>query len=223
MDAVKNGLDKGVESLLNIYPKIGSDEVGKGDFFGPLVVCAVFMESIGQVEGLAIRDSKTISDSRARVLTPQLMRRLIHSSVKISPEKYNELYRRFKNINVILGWAHAQAIRNLLQKKLNPSVILIDKFGPEFRVLKHLDDTCIREKTFFSTHAEKDAAVAAASVIARGIFLDEIRNLSRQAEMEIPLGAGQGVDGAARKLSEKIGKPELRRFVKIHFKNFSRL
>lgn len=209
--------------VLKIFPKIGSDEVGKGDFFGPLVVCAVYLENSGQVDDLGVRDSKSVSNSRTRTLAPQLMRRLRHSTVKIFPEKYNELYGKFKNINVILGWAHARAIMNLLEENLTPRIILIDRFGPEFRVLTHFDQAGIREMTVFSPGAERDAAVAAASIIARGVFLSEIEKLTQQAGMDIPLGAGEKVDGVARRLCEKMGKPGLTRFVKTHFKNYSRL
>ena len=209
--------------VFSCFPKIGSDEVGKGDFFGPLIVCAVYVENPEQMEDLNARDSKSISDYRVKLMAPQLMRHFLYSLVKISPEKYNELYTRFKNINVILGWAHAQAVKNLLEKKVKPKVILVDKFGPEFRVLKHFDDKSIHEKTVFLTNAEMDLAVASASIIARNVFLNEIHKLKEEAGLDIPLGASRMVDAAARKLSQKIGRANLSRFVKTHFKNYSRL
>jgi len=211
------------KQIFKTFPKIGSDEVGKGDFFGPLVVCAVYIEDSAQISELAARDSKTISDSRVEKLGARLVRMVEYSLVRISPEKYNQLYQRFKNINVILGWAHAQAIKNVLEKQKNPKIILIDKFGPEFRVLKHFDDSALKEKMVFFSRAEQDIAVAAASIIARHTFLKEMGKLSTQCGRKLPLGAGEMVDSAARELVGKIGLQNLSKYVKVHFKNYLRL
>jgi ribonuclease HIII len=212
-----------IKDVLDLFPRIGSDEVGKGDFFGPLVVCSVFLESLSQIVDGTARDSKSLSDSRVSRLAPQLIKKVKYSVVKISPQKYNELYEKFGNINVILGWAHAQAIKNLLAENLIPETILIDKFGPEIRVLKHFDDDKIKKSMVFSPKAEIDPAVAAASIIARYTFLNEIKKMGRECGMEIPLGAGTSVDEAAKKLLGTIGQKNLSRYVKIHFKNYSRL
>ena len=212
-----------IERILNTFPKIGSDEVGKGDFFGPLVVCAVYVEKSEQMEDLNARDSKTISDSRVEKLGAQLIKKVDYSLVRISPEKYNQLYQRFNNINVILGWAHAQAIKNVLEKKKIPEIILIDKFGPEFRVLKHFDDPGAKKKMVFLTRAEKDMAVAAASIIARYTFLKEMKKLSAQCGHTLLFGASGKVDGVARELAGEIGIQNLSKYVKVHFKNYSRL
>jgi ribonuclease HIII len=211
------------KNIFGIFPKIGSDEVGKGDFFGPLVVCAVFLHEPSQLAEYAAGDSKTLSNRRILQSAPEIMKNVLHSVVKISPEKYNDLYLRFRNINVILGWAHAQAIKNILDKDVHPRVILIDKFGPEIRVLKHFDSPVVKEKLVFMVRAEEDAAVAAASVIARYVFLNEMKALGKGCGMELPLGAGELVDVAAQILAGKIGLAQLSRYVKIHFKNYSRL
>jgi ribonuclease HIII len=156
-------------------------------------------------------------------LGAQLVRIVEYSLVRISPEKYNQLYERFKNINVILGWAHAQAIKNVLEKQKNPKIILIDKFGPEFRVQKHFDDPGISEKMIFLNRAEQDIAVAVASIIARYTFLKEMGKLSDDCGQKLPLGAGDRVDSAARDLAKKIGLQNLSKYVKVHFKNYLRL
>jgi ribonuclease HIII len=212
-----------INDVSDCFPRIGSDEVGKGDFFGPLVVCSVFLENPSQIADITARDSKSLSDSRISRLAPQLIKKVKYSIVKISPLKYNELYGKFRNINVILGWAHAQAIKNLLSENLEPKVILVDKFGPEFRVLKHFDDEPLQKKMVFSPNAEADAAVAAASIIARYTFLNEIKKLSEDCGINIPLGAGPQVDELAKKLAQKIGLKNLSQYVKTHFKNYSRL
>jgi ribonuclease HIII len=212
-----------IKDVVDSYPKIGSDEVGKGDFFGPLVVCSVFMESPSQIIDISARDSKSVSDSRINRLAPELIKKVKYSIVKISPQKYNELYGKFKNINIILGWAHAQAIKNLLAEGLVPEVILVDKFGPEIRVLKHFDDDTIKKRMVFAPNAEVDIAVAAASIIARFAFLNEVKKMGADCGMEIPLGAGTPADEIAKKLAGQIGLRDLSRYVKTHFKNFSRL
>jgi len=212
------------QEAFSIFPKIGGDEVGKGDFFGPLVVCAVYLEGPDSVPR-EVRDSKSVSEHRIRTQAPALLQALsrAHAVVKISPAKYNELYAKFKNINAILGWAHARAVKNLLETGLDPRVILIDRFGPEFRVTRHFDDPGWVEKMVFLPRAEEDPAVAVASVIARYTFLKEMERLSRSAAMNLPLGAGEGVDAAARVLAKRVGPSGMAAFAKVHFKNFQRI
>jgi len=210
-----------LESFQSVYPRLGSDEVGKGDFFGPLVVAAVIVERQGQLPD-TIADSKRLSAGAVERLADELKPKVRHAVVKILPPRYNELYGMFRNINAILGWAHAQAIRNLLAGGAQPAAILIDQFGPEFRVRRHLEGVG-KDQIHFFHRAERDAAVALASVIARQVFVREIERLSAKAGMKLPLGAGEEVDAAARLLARKIGKERMTEFVKVHFKNFARI
>jgi len=205
------------------FPKIGTDEVGKGDFFGPLVVSAVFLENPGETADIRVLDSKAMSDSSIRTQAPRLMRSLKHSVVKILPTKYNQLHDRFHNINLILGWAHAQAIKNLIGEGVRPELIIIDKFGPPSRVLQHFSGSGIKDQIHFFTRAERDKAVACASMISRMVFLGEMAKLSDQAGFPIPLGAGPLVDQAARRLAARIGLENFGSFVKLHFRNFATL
>jgi len=210
-----------LEDFRSRFPRLGSDEAGKGDFFGPLVVAAAYIEKPGDLAD-AVVDSKRLSDGSIARLAADLTRRIRHTVVKIMPPRYNELYARLKNINAILGWAHAQAIKNLLAAGARPAAILVDRFGPEFRVLRHLADAD-RNGVHFFAHGEQDPAVAAASIIARHTFVREMERLGEKADMRLPLGAGEEVDGAARALARKVGRERLAEFVKVHFKNFARI
>ena len=213
------------EQICLTFPKIGCDEVGKGDFFGPLVAASVFISEPESVLGYGLRDSKKISDSKVKQLAPRLMATQKYSLVKILPKRYNELYSQFRNINKILGWAHARAIKNLLETGLKPDVILIDKFGPEGRVLSHFsrDTAALRDRFHFYNRAEDDLAVAAASIVARFTFLREMEIMSNRIGVKIPLGAGAEVDRIALEIAGKSGPGLLSDLVKLHFKNYDRV
>ncbi len=213
-----------LSELEAVFPRLGCDEVGKGDFFGPLVVCGVVINERNYPLFDGICDSKKMSDKRIGVIAPGLMEKVPHSVVKIGPARYNELYLRFRNINAILGWAHSRVIRNLLEQGQNPAAIVIDQFGPEFRVLGNLRDVDYEmNRIFFFNRAESDPPVAAASVIARYVFLQEMELLGKKLGTKIPLGAGAPVDLTAKALFQKHGGEIFKDFAKLHFKNFSKL
>jgi len=213
-----------LSSLEAVFPRLGCDEVGKGDFFGPLVACGAMITEDYYSAFEGVSDSKKLSDKRISILAPILMSKIPYSVVKIGPTKYNELYARFKNINAILGWAHARVIQNLLEQGHNPKAIIIDQFGPEFRVLSHLREINYDIKNIhFFVRAEVDLAVAAASVIARFVFLKEMDALSEKIGSRIPLGAGAPVDQAAKLIVQKHGLAVFKDYAKLHFKNFSKL
>ncbi len=207
-----------------VFPRLGCDECGKGDFFGPLVACGAIISEKSYPLFQEIVDSKKMTDKKIAQLAPSLMRQIPHSVVKIGPSRYNELYARFKNINAILGWAHARVIMNLLEEGHDPKAVVIDKFGPEFRVLTNLRGISFDQgRIHFFTKAEADRSVAAASVIARFIFVREMEALGQKLGARIPLGAGAPVDQFASQLLSKYGTDVFRDYAKLHFKNYSRL
>jgi len=206
----------------NVYPRIGCDESGKGDFIGPLVAVALYLNEKDNENSDFIRDSKKLSDSFIMNNIKKLLV-LEHSVVKINPFKYNELYLKFKNINKILGWAHATAINNLIKKKLEPKVIIVDKFGPEFRVLNNIKNDDLKKRIFFFNKAEQDKGVAAASMLARYYFIKEMDILSKKAGIKLPYGASSRVDNVVKELINKVGKDNLKNFVKLHFKNLKKI
>ncbi|MBI4018084.1 MAG: ribonuclease HIII [Candidatus Aenigmarchaeota archaeon] len=203
--------------------KIGADEAGKGDYFGYLVVAAVAADEAGEAKlrALRVRDSKLVSDNEVRRLATLVKKVCRHEIVKISPEKYNALYSKFKNMNKILSWAHARAIENLLEKS-EAQVIIVDKFADESVLKKQLFEKSRKAKVIQTVRGERDIVVAAASIIARAEFLATLRSLSLQVGYKLPKGAAH-VDEALKFLTEKYGPDVLEGIAKLHFRTTKRL
>ena len=198
---------------------IGTDESGKGDYFGPLVVAGVFVpeEQQNVLKELGIRDSKKISDNRIRELATLLKNGYKHSLVAIGPERYNELYTKLRNLNKILAWAHSRAIENILEE-VNCSVAVTDQFGDKSFVLNALMKKGKEIELIQRPKAEEDLAVAAASILARAEFLRRLYFLSQDVGMDLPKGSSSLVDEAGQRLV-KLHKVEiLDKVAKKHFK-----
>lgn len=205
-------------------PHMGSDESGKGDYFGPLVVCAVYVNAniAEKMYDIGIRDCKTLSDRQVEALGSEVMRLLgnRYAVVQINPTKYNELYERVSNVNKILAWAHARVIENLLLAVPDCPMALADQFGGEHLIQQALFEKGRRIKLEQRHKAESDIAVAAASVIARCLFLRELTVLGKTAGLQGPLpkGASSIVIETARGIFEKKGPDALKDLCKWHFK-----
>ncbi len=206
--------------------RIGTDESGKGDYFGPLVVAGVYVRDGGDedfLRRLEVRDSKRISDRRVAVLAGEISKRLPHSLVAIGPARYNELYDSLGNLNRILAWAHARAIENLAGEWPEIGRAVTDKFGDDAYVARALMKRGRGLELVQKVRAEEDVAVAAASVVARAEFLRRLERLSKSAGMPLPKGASASVEEAPRRLVQRKGKGSLKEFAKVHFKTTSRL
>lgn len=209
---------------------IGSDESGKGDFFGPLVIAAVMVDvaTAAALSASGVRDSKLLSDEKVKALAPRI-REICNgrfAQVEITPAKYNVLYQRFraegKNLNHLLAWAHASAIEEVLT--IAPCrFALVDKFA---------DESLIRSRLFVkgreitlvqAPKAEKNVAVAAASILARERFLHWIELFREQYKMDFPKGASAAVTDAARTFAQRYGKNCLSNVAKLHFKTADEL
>ncbi len=209
-----------MEQIAPEYPVAGTDEAGKGDYFGPLVcvACRFDKTTIDSLEHLGIRDSKKISDSRIRLIAAELKKKIPYSIVAIGPRRYNELHAELKNLNRLLAWCHARAIENLLAKADCASIIT-DKFGDESLVIGALMKLGRQVKLIQRTGAERFPAVAAASIIARDEFIARMEELSRRFSIEFPFGAGAPVDDAIRRFAAKFGEDQLVEVAKVHFRN----
>jgi ribonuclease HIII len=203
---------------------IGTDESGKGDYLGPLVIGGVYVDSKIQtlLEGLKVRDSKKISDNVIKELDFKIRSSCIYSVVVIGPEKYNLLYLKMKNLNRILAWGHARVIENILMR-VGCTRAVSDQFGNELFIQNALLESGKKIKLEQMPHAEKDLGVAAASILARAEFLRRMEKLSEECGFDLPKGASPQVDEAARKLVAKFSKEALNKFAKLHFKNTLRL
>ncbi|MEC4888675.1 MAG: ribonuclease HIII [Nitrospira sp.] len=199
--------------------RIGIDESGKGDYFGPLVIAAVFVNATtqGELALMQVRDSKKISDGRILEMAPDIKTICPHSIVAIGPQKYNELYAKIKNLNRLLAWGHARALENLLDQ-VSCERAIADQFGDERLILNALQDKGRKIVLEQRTKAESDIAVAAASILARAEFLLRLKRLSDEVGTTLPKGASPAVELAAKMVIKKHGKDRLETVAKLHFK-----
>ena len=199
--------------------RIGSDESGKGDYFGPLVIAAAFVtpEIEPDLKLMEVRDSKRISDGRVLELARDLRQVCKHSIVAIGPQRYNELYEKIRNLNRLLAWGHARALENLLEQ-VTCELAIADQFGDERFILNALLEKGKRIRLVQRPKAEEDLAVAAASILARAEFLTRLKRLSDEVGTSLPKGASPAVELAARMVVKKHGRERLSTIAKLHFK-----
>lgn len=197
--------------------KIGVDESGKGDFFGPLVIAACYVgpEHLAELEG--VRDSKKLTDLQALKLAGVIKATCPHEVISIGPAKYNELYEQFKNLNKLLAWGHARAIENVLEKQ-PARLVISDEFAKGGHAVRRVLYEKGKQVEFRSmVRAEADIAVAAASILARAEFLRRLKALSVEFGVELPKGA-TNVIGPGKVFVKKHGPDALRQVAKMHFR-----
>lgn len=199
--------------------RIGIDESGKGDYFGPLVIAAVFIDATtqGELRLMQVRDSKKISDGRILEMAPDIKTICPHSVIAIGPQKYNELYEKIRNLNRLLAWGHAKALETLLERVTCERAIS-DQFANERLILNVLQEKGRKIVLEQRTKAESDFAVAAASILARAEFLLRLKRLSSQVGTTLPKGASPAVELAAKMIIKKHGEERLGSVAKLHFK-----
>ena len=200
--------------------RIGIDESGKGDYFGPLVIAAVFVDATtqGELRLMGVRDSKKLSDGRILELAPDIKTICPHSVIAIGPQKYNELYAKIKNLNRLLAWGHAKALENLLERGVTCERAISDQFGDARLILNALQEKGRKIVLEQRTKAESDLAVAAASILARAEFLLRLKRLSGEVGTTLPKGASPAVELAAKMIIKKHGRKRLESVAKLHFK-----
>jgi len=221
----------GYETMLNpdlLLPRLGVDESGKGDFFGPLCIAGVYVNEavINSWKDIGIRDSKNISSDKKIAELADKIRKTpgcVVDSVTVGNEAYNRLYSKLKSVNSLLAWGHARVIENLMGKRyqMNPPPVkaISDQFAASKSVIEKALMTQGKEIQLVQRHkAEEDIAVAAASILARDEFVKGIAKLEHQFQMKFPKGAGDLVDKAAKEFVETRGAGELQKVSKLHFR-----
>lgn len=204
---------------VDMQARIGVDEAGKGDFFGPLCIAGIQAaeNEIKKLLSIGVKDSKQMSDNSVKTLAKKIKEICPHTVIAISPKKYNELYENFRNLNQLLAWGHGTVISELAQKTSCQNV-LIDQFASEHLVINALKKRNLTVNLKQRHRAEEDVVVAAASILARAGFLEGLERLSEKYQMTLPKGASSIVLQAGVNFVHKHGKETLIEVAKLHFK-----
>lgn len=211
-------------------PHIGTDESGKGDYFGPMVIAGVLIDSATEaaLKELGVKDSKTLTDKRCKELAVKIRHLLPgkYEEVEILPERYNRLYEQFKaegkNLNHLLAWGHARAIESLLLKG-TCSHAIADQFGDENYIRSKLMENGKKLQLIQLPKGERYIAVAAASILARDKFLSRMDVFRDTYRIELPKGASDSVVNIGKKLVETYGYNSLETIAKLHHKTTEKI
>ena len=203
---------------------IGTDESGKGDFFGPLVIASVMVDekNAQYFLDLGIKDSKKLSDKKMLSLAVEIKKNAPHSVIAISNGKYNELYNNMRNLNKLLAWGHARAIENVLENNVC-EYALSDKFGDESLIKSALMNKGRSIRLEQMCKAESDIAVAAASVLARATFVQKMQDMEDTYGVKFQKGCSNLVKDVAKEFIAKHGKDKLKEVCKTHFKTYNEI
>lgn len=216
-----------LQNQIIVEEEAGSDEVGCGDYFGPVVVCAAYLnaDDITYAKSLRVNDSKQLTDETIRKIAPLLMEGLTYSILIVDNAKYNQIHETM-NLNAIKAKLHNQAYVHLKRKiGYLPKLCVVDQFAPEnlyYRYLKN-EQTVIRQLTFQTKAESKYLSVACASIIARYAFLVAWDKMEDHYGTKIPKGASSEVDKFAKEFVNKYGFEELSKTVKVHFANTKKI
>lgn len=203
---------------------VGSDESGKGDYFGPLVVAAVVMgpEDLPHFEGVAIDDSKKLSIRQMHESVRLIKEVLAWETVVLMPRRYNELYADIGNLNKLLAWAHGVALEGALEKR-DAQKVVVDQFCRRELIVSRMQERTLTKELEIRPRAESNPACGAASILASTTFGWKLKDLGEEFNLALPKGAGRPVDLAARRLVAAQGKSVLSRVAKVHFANTKRV
>jgi ribonuclease HIII len=208
------------------YEAIGSDEVGTGDVFGPVVVCSLYTssEDIEYLESLNVRDSKNMTDKQIILIAPKIAKKLIHSLLILTPKKYNELVKKGMNMNKIKALLHNQAIIKTSSKLDHTVPVILDQFcTPQLYFNYIKDETLIYRDIDFHVRAEQvHLSVAAASIIARYAYLVKMNDYSTKLGVDLLKGASKDVDAQVKQLYDLKGINGLGLIAKMNFKNITK-
>lgn len=227
-DKKKNSKDDYDKTDYYFINSIGSDEVGTGDYFGPIIVTATYVsrKDITFLEDLGVKDSKKITDDKIKKIAPDIIKRIPHSIIILNNSDYNKNYNQDINMNKIKAVLHNKALLSLLNKeKYNYDMIVIDEFVNQRKYFEYLkgNPNILRGITFTTKAEDKCLSVACASIISRYLFLKEIDKLSNDIGINIPKGAGPEINRIGKEIISKYGKDKLSSIAKLNFKNTDKI
>ena len=206
---------------------VGSDEVGTGDYFGPIVVSSTYVtkEDIPFLESLGVCDSKKISDDKILKIAPQIAKRVKYRSMVLTNKDYNNFKGEY-NMNKIKAILHNKVLYQIVHEE-NPhyDYLIVDQFCMPNKYYEYIEESTLKQTdiTFMTKAEDKCMSVACASIISRYIFLKEFDKLSDSLHMPLPKGAGKDVDKIGEEIVEKYGKDKLNEVAKLNFMNTSRI
>lgn len=215
--------------LESFQPHAGVDESGKGDFFGPLVIAAVYVnrDNAKKLMELGVADSKSIKSAKKIFELAKAIKEECGSNcsvITIGNDAYNRMYNSFKNLNKLLAWGHAKSIESMLEKTPECGLVISDQFARNKNVIKNALMEKGQQIELQQMHkAESDIAVAAASILARATFVFQLNKLSEKLGCELPLGCGKKVKETAFKIAQENGIEFLDQGIKQHFKTRSEI
>ena len=208
---------------------IGSDEVGTGDYFGPIVVTASYVskDKISYLEELGVRDSKKVTDDKIMKIAPELIKNIPHQTIILTNEEYNKWQEKGYNMNKIKTILHNRVILSLLkQDNFMIDMVVIDQFtSPRsyYGYLKDMNENVYRKITFTTKAEDKCLSVGCSSIISRYLFIKEMEKLSKKVDTILPLGASTTVDNTGKLLVQRYGKEILNKVAKLNFKNTEKI
>ena len=205
---------------------IGSDEVGTGDYFGPIVVTAAYVnkENISWLEELGVKDSKKLTDDKIMEIVPKIIKKIPYETLILTNKEYNEKYNDDLNMNKIKAILHNKVLSKL-SSTYKSDYIIVDEFANKYVYFNYLKGipNVVRNITFFTKGEDKHLSVACASLISRYIFIKEFDKLREKVDEFLPKGASDKVDEIGVKIIEKYGFDKLTEISKINFKNTTKI
>ena len=206
---------------------IGSDEVGTGDYFGPIVVSSAYVnkENIKWLESIGVKDSKKLTDDKIIEIVPEIIKKIPYKSIILTNKEYNERYNENTNMNKLKAILHNSVLSKLYNEIKDYEYIVVDEFATKYVYYNYLKESSnvVRNITFMTKGEDKCLAVACASLISRYIFIKEFDKLSDKVDEFLPKGASDAVNDMGKKLVNKFGKDILKDVAKLNFKNTEKI
>ena len=207
---------------------VGSDEVGTGDFFGPIVVTATYVskENVDFLLELGVKDSKKMSDEQIKKIVPKIIEKIPYNTYILTNKQYNDMYDKDMNMNKMKAILHNKVLSNFANKKIYQyDYIVVDQFESAKSYYFHLRDVPFKvyDITFLTKAEDQCLSVACASLISRYVFLKEMKKIEKSINMVIPKGASDEVNNVAMDIISKYGKTKLYEIAKMNFKNVEKI